>query len=442
MTDIRERQVSALLDEDQDIELRHAIQADPELAAMADTIRQVRSARVFEPASPNFAERGWQRVLQETNADVSTPSAQRVQPAWWRRGWLTAAALLLVAAAVFSSQWWSNETVSASEIRVTGGSVLADLGVKAALYPQYAGSLDEVSYGTGNDKVMVWSRSGKTAASFPLDFAYMRDAAWSPDGTRVAFAGYESGTPGPAVPGIWVVNRDGSHPLEIARPEDVDTAYESPVWSPDGQRIAFTSTHATRSDETGVVYQRTVMTVHADGTNLKTVAKGKNPAWSRDGRELAFAVETAPGESEIWIADADSNQARRLTSGDDPSWSPNSPFIVYVKSRTEHRTLRSDAEGKETFAANVTYQELWVMNVESGTETKLTEGEYPQRQIGLLLAEWERKGVPSANYVVEGVTSDYSPEWSPDGSRILFTRNTNEEHGPHFTLQELQIEYR
>ncbi|WP_123042390.1 TolB family protein [Cohnella candidum] len=444
MTDARERQVSALLDEEQDWE--RLLSADPELAGIAETIERVRSARTFEPASAGFEERGWQRILQETKATPTVvkeaPPARRVRPSWRKRGWLTAAASLMVAAAVFSSQWWSGETVSASEIRVTGSGELADLGVQAALYPRYAGNLDTVTYGT-DDRVNVWNRVDYTSQAFPLGFAYMRDMAWSPDGSLAAFVGYESGTPGPSSPGLWVVQRDGSAPKEIAKPGDDDTAYESPVWSPDGKKIAFTATHATLSDETGVVQEQRVMIVNADGTGLTAVAKGKEPSWSRDGSQIAYAAPTDSGITEIHIVDVNgSGHDRALVSGSQPAWSPNGPFIAFVKTRIEHRALRTDAKGKETFTADVTYQELWAVNAESGKETPLTTGIYPEDRIKRLLAESDAKGETSAAYTVSAISSEESPAWSPDGARIVFSRNTNEEKGPHFALQELNIAYR
>ena len=353
-----------------------------------------------------------------------------------RIGLLAAAATVLL----FTFQPW--QTASASGLRVTGSGMVANLGVQEALYPRYAGSLDTISYGSG-DQVLLWHRASGEASAFPLDFEYMRDMAWSLDGTKAAFAGYKSAKEGPVSPGIWIVGKDGNGFVEIAKPADADTAYESPAWSPDGTKLAFTATHAALADETGVVYDRRVMVMNADGTGLIEVAKGSQPSWSRDSKQLAFTVGVADGIShEVWTADADGSKARKVAEGTSPSWSPAGPFLVYTKMRTEHRVLRKDAKGQMTFAADVTYQELWAMNLEDGKQTRLTQSAFPQELVDRLLAESDRRGDQSAVYAVSGMTSDEDAAWSPDGSRILFTRNTTEEQGPHYTLQELYVDYK
>ncbi|WP_276353357.1 hypothetical protein [Cohnella caldifontis] len=453
MTDKRESRLSALIDEEPDLELALALKEDPELAAMAETVRQIRAARAFEPASPGFAERGWQRVLEETGTIVQPPAADMqdrtvVRAARSnrnafrnRKGWWTAAASMLLVAALLSSPWWRGQQASASEIEVTGTGVVADLGQDNALSPQYVGGTDRVSYGQ-EDRVILWNRASHQSSPFPLEFAYMRDMSWSPDGTIGAFVGYESAKQGPVSPGLWVVGQDGSNLRQIAKPADPDTAYEEPVWSPDGTRIAFTSEHASLSDETGVIYDRKIYVVDADGSHLTELTAGRQPTWSRDGTQLAYSTEREPGKSEIWVMDASGGNARKLADGSDPAWSPKGPFVAFAKDIAEHRTLRKDADGKETFGADATYRELWAVNAESGAETRLTEGRFPEELVEGMLKESDSRGEAAARYVISGMTSDEQPTWSPDGSRILFTRSSVEEKGPHFTLQELQIAYR
>jgi TolB protein len=441
MTDKREELLSAFIDDEQ---ASQAADWDPELAAMADVVQRIRSARTYEPPSFDFAQRGWQHIVEQTRvAEMERPVGRIRANRRKRAGWVATAASLLAVAVLIATQPWSQSPVSASEIRVTGSGVLVDLGVEEALYPRYAGSLDTVSYGNGEDRVWLWNRAEKKAAEFPPAFSYMRDAAWSPDGKRVAFTGYKSALPGPSSPALWIADRDGSHPTLVVKPADPDTAYESPAWSPDGSRIAFTATRATLSDATGVVNESSVQAVNVDGSGLTTVAaKGKQPTWSRNGKEIAYAVENSEGGSEIWIVQADGEQGRKLTTGQMPAWSPTRPFLVFTRTRAEHRQLLADAQGKESFGADISYDELWAVNVESGTETRLTQSEYPQELVERMLAESDGRGDTSAVYAVSGVTSDEQAAWSPDGTRILFTRNTMEEQGRHFTLQELKVEYK
>jgi Tol biopolymer transport system component len=59
--------------------------------------------------------------------------------------------------------------------------------------------------------------------------------AWSPDGTRLAFAG----TPEGSSSGLTLMGADGSAPLVVDGP-----AVASPTWSPDGSQIAFLADNA------------------------------------------------------------------------------------------------------------------------------------------------------------------------------------------------------
>jgi Tol biopolymer transport system component len=77
-------------------------------------------------------------------------------------------------------------------------------------------------------------------------------AAWSPDGTRIAFASTRDGNYE-----IYVMNADGSAPRRLTNDPQSDYA---PTWSPDGQRIAW----RTNRDGNGEIYS-----MRADGTDAR-----------------------------------------------------------------------------------------------------------------------------------------------------------------------------
>jgi Tol biopolymer transport system component len=133
--------------------------------------------------------------------------------------------------------------------------------------------------------------------------------AWSPDGTRIAFIKslFVPAQPDVALKSadVWTVGVGGRSRRGLTR-NDSDS---SPAWSPDGRRLAFV-----RGDG--------VCLVRRDGSGRVRIARGDDPAepaWSPDGRRLAFSV---PGEVRV----ADENGPRPLArgAGSDSSvtWSP------------------------------------------------------------------------------------------------------------------------
>ena len=134
----------------------------------------------------------------------------------------------------------------------------------------------------------------------PPDSRTSRAPDWSPDGSRVAFAD---------VQGVRVQNLDGSASSLITD----DAKDTSPVWSPDGNELAFVH----RQHDHWEIYA-----VGADGANLRRltttpakpngeVGNSASPAWSPDGRSIAFLTDRS-GQWEIWVMSADGSRQRPM----------------------------------------------------------------------------------------------------------------------------------
>jgi Tol biopolymer transport system component len=138
-------------------------------------------------------------------------------------------------------------------------------------------------------------------------------AVWSPDGRQIAFVNNprrnrRPGQLGPcciANSDVYVMNADGSGTRRLTH----NAAYDGePAWSPDGRKIAFQSKR--RVGGNGEIY-----VMNADGSGKRNLtrnpAQDVRPSWSRDGRRIAF-VSDRDGRLEAHVMNADGSGQRSL----------------------------------------------------------------------------------------------------------------------------------
>ena len=118
---------------------------------------------------------------------------------------------------------------------------------------------------------------------------------------------------------IYAVHSDGSGEQNLTRNPGSDV---EPAWSPDGREIAFASDR----DDNDEIY-----VMNADGSGPRRLTENPAgdvcPTWSPDGRRIAF-VSDRDGDREIYVMNADGSGHRNLTRNrhaEDtvPAWSPN-----------------------------------------------------------------------------------------------------------------------
>lgn len=228
------------------------------------------------------------------------------------------------------------------------------------------GRIAFVSDRDGNPEIYVMNADGTDLTRLTDTPGAEREPVWSPDGQRIAFLYGD----------IYVMNADGTDRTQIT---DTSAGKENIAWSPDGQRIVFAA------KETSNARGWVIYVVNADGTDLTRLTdtirmalpetRSFGPAatefpsqigWSPDSRRIAF-----PSTGNIYSMRADEAYpyTRLLANGVQPTWSPDGHRIAFVRNR-----------------------DIYVMNADGSGETRLT---YNPRQ-------------------------DENPAWSPDSQRIAF----------------------
>lgn len=155
------------------------------------------------------------------------------------------------------------------------------------------------------------------------------EANWSPDGKSIVYS-FVKLSPGQGDLEVYQVDRSGADPRMVLGTNGALSHEESPVWSPDGKRIALVSTRHGNQE---------IYTCTPTGEDLQRLttdpALDKSPFWARDGK-IYFSTNRW-GDLEIAVMEADGSNIRRLTESkgidDYPAVSPDGKHLAFVTNR-------------------------------------------------------------------------------------------------------------
>ena len=210
------------------------------------------------------------------------------------------------------------------------------------------------------------------------------DAAWSPDGKRIAFSSNRA-HPDIACEGlspvcdydIYVMNADGKKVKRLTTDPGSD---RDPAWSPDGTQIVFSSTRDYSGEVFGESYTSELYVMKDDGSGQARITDDpgidQNAAWSPDGTRIAFKRAACEFNciSHIFKLAPDGSEVVQLTDLTDPApydrkpnWAPDGSKLVFER--------------------DLFINSFWIMNPDGTDQTRM----------------------PGSNL---------DPAWSPDGLRI------------------------
>jgi TolB protein len=286
------------------------------------------------------------------------------------------------------------------------------------------------SFAPLNADIFIADADGSNAVPLVPHDALDYNAKFTEDGQWVLFTSDRAGSAD-----IYRVRPDGSM---LERLTD-DLSYDDQAaMSRDGRRLAFVSTRGGNAD---------VWVLDVASGELRNVtnhpAGDFRPAWSNDGQWLAFSsdrdsarprVGSHQGHStEVYLMRADGSAVRRLSyyegAAGTPAWAPDGESILFYAAEAREIGPLAAREPAGT-------TQIIELEVESGVAIARTFAGgaklFPQWRAGEL-AYYERTGQGALRVgdEVTGAPGEYhSPDWSADGTRVVFHRETGRDWPP------------
>jgi len=212
---------------------------------------------------------------------------------------------------------------------------------------------------------------------------------------------------------LMVVDIDGENAAVVAASRE---PIMSPAWSPDGSRLAFVGFEQGQS----AIFVQEMAT----GKLTKLIAeKGINasPAWSPDGTRIAVTLQIDAQNPDICIVDVASGDRRRVTDAPgvdtEPAWSPDGASLLFTSERGGPPQIYrvAAAGGDAVLVSRVGKQNLRASYSPDGRNIAMVNRDEGRFRIGVL-----EVATGAFRRVTDG-RLDMSPSWAPNGQAIVYS---------------------
>jgi len=243
-----------------------------------------------------------------------------------------ARALLVILIAAMSyttyTRWSRSNPGPSATVQATFSQLTSSPGIE--WFPSISPDGKWVIYAgdtAGNRDIYLQSVTGTTAINLTKDSPDDDDEpVFSPDGEQIAFRSSRDGG------GIFVMGRTGEAVRRVTR-----TGF-NPGWSPDGKQIAFTTEDMDINPQNGrgpsELFVVNVDTAQQKALNVRAAILAR---WSPHGGRIAYSIRSPIGNEEIWTVPVAGGQPALVISGSgaywNPSWSPDGKFIYFSTDR-------------------------------------------------------------------------------------------------------------
>ena len=190
------------------------------------------------------------------------------------------------------------------------------------------GEMAFVSQRTGNLQIWLMDANGENMRQITNVKDGACQPSWSPDGRQLAFIspcdGKKDSYTGTK---IYLINVDGSNMRMVPIPYSPAGDYD-PAWSPDGDRIAFTSLRSEKSH---------IFVYNLRSQNLEEISESrsadKQPTWAPLGTEIIVFIRESLN-NQLWLVTTDGRPPMQLTRSGNvlnqwPVWAPNGKAIYF-----------------------------------------------------------------------------------------------------------------